>query len=309
MPGEFELIDLITRELPQGVQVVEGPGDDCAVLRLHDDLAVSTDVMVEGVHFRWDWSSAHDVGRKAVASSVADLEADGARPVALVVALVLPDGTAEARVAELRDGMREECERAGVSLVGGDLSRGPVATVTSTVLGDMDGRAPVTRAGARPGQLVAVRGRLGMAQAGLAVLTRGFRSPAAAVRAHRVPEPPYGQGVVAAIAGASAMIDVSDGLVADLSHIAAVSGVSIDIHTDALPVSDAQQAVAAALGGADPLSFVLGGGDDHALAATFAAADVPRDWLVIGRVAAGAGVTVDGKPWDGAGGWEHFGRD
>jgi len=307
--GEFALIDLITRGLPQGEQVVEGPGDDCAVLRLRGDLAVSTDAMVEGVHFRRDWSGPRENGRKAVASSVADLEADGARPVAIVISLVLPAEVEQAWVTTLRDGIQEECERAGVSLVGGDLSRGPVTVVTSTVLGDLDGRAPVTRAGARPGQVVAVKGRLGLAQAGLAALARGFRSPAAAVNAHRVPEPPYGQGVVAALAGATAMVDVSDGLIADLEHVAAASRVGIDIESSALPVGEPAQAVAAALGGADPLTFVLGGGDDHALAATFAPDDVPAGWLVIGRVTRGDAVTVDGQLWDeGSHGWDHFTR-
>jgi len=304
--SEFALIELITRGLPQGEQVVVGPGDDCAVLRLRGDLAVSTDAMVEGVHFRRDWSAPRDIGRKAVASSVADLEADGARPVGIVIALVLSDAVDEAWVTALRDGIREECERAGVSLVGGDLSRGPVVVITCTVLGDLDGRPPVTRAGARPGQVVAVRGRLGLAQAGLAVFTRGFRSPAAAVNAHRVPEPPYGQGVVAALAGASAMVDVSDGLVADLEHIAAASGIGIDIDAAALPVGEPQQAVAAALGRSDPLAFVLGGGDDHALAATFAPDAVPAGWQVIGRVTRGDAVTVDGQVWDGSHGWDHF---
>ena len=306
MIGEFDLIDMIVGGVEAGPEVMIGPGDDCAVLRLRGDLAVSTDSMVEGVHFRRDWSGPRDIGRKAVASGVADLEAEGARPVAIVVALVLPPNTEQEWVEGLRDGIREECEWARVSLVGGDVSSGPVVMITSTVLGELDGRLAVTRAGARPGDVVAVCGQLGMAQAGLAVLGRGFRSPAAVVNAHRVPDVPYGQGAVAALAGATAMIDVSDGLIADLGHIAAASSVGIDVDSSTLPVSDAQEAVAAALGGADPLAFILGGGDDHALAATFPAQSVPPGWRVIGHVVDGEGVKVDGKTWDGARGWEHF---
>ena len=308
LPAESELIALVTDGLAAGSQVVVGPGDDCAVLRLRGDLAVSTDSMVEGVHFRRDWSSATDVGRKAVASGVADLEADGARPVAIVVALTLPQDLDPAWVRDLRVGVDVECDRAGVRLVGGDVARGPVVVVTITALGELDGRPAVTRAGARPGQVVAARGRLGMAQAGLAALTRGFRSPAAVVNAHRVPEVPYGQGVVAAKAGATAMVDVSDGLVADLAHVAAASGVAIDIDSATLPISEPQQTVAAALGRGDAVAFVLSGGDDHALVATFDPRRVPDGWLVIGAVRAGQGVTVDGAVWDGPSGWDHFAR-
>ena len=306
MIGEFELIDMIVDGLKSGPEVIVGPGDDCAVLRLKGDAVISTDTMVEGVHFRRDWSGPHEIGRKAIASGVADVEADGARPVAVVVALVLPQNTDREWAEGLRDGVVEECEWARVSLAGGDVSSGPVAMITCTVVGELGGRPAVTRAGARPGDVVAVCGQLGMAQAGLLVLGRGFRSPAAAVNAHRVPGVPYGQGVVAAQAGASAMIDVSDGLVADLGHVAKASGVAININSAALPITDTQQTVAAAMGGADPLTFVLGGGDDHALVATFPAGSVPTGWRVIGKVTAGEGVTVDGKTWEGPTGWEHF---
>ncbi|MEN0072723.1 MAG: AIR synthase-related protein, partial [Propionicimonas sp.] len=166
---------------------------------------------------------------------------------------------------------------------------------------------PVTRAGARPGDQVAVVGRLGWADAVLSVLNRGFRSPAAVVNAHRVPEPPYGQGIVAALAGATAMVDVSDGLLADLGHVASASGVVADVDTAALTISEPQTAVAAALGGKDPLEFVLTGGDDHALAACFPPGAVPAGWRVIGRIAEGGpAVLVDGEPWQGDPGWAHF---
>lgn len=305
--GEFDLIAAITADLPTGPAVRIGPGDDAAVLSPDGDVAVSTDTMVENVHFRRAWSSPHDVGRKAVASAVADLEAMGARGVGVVMALTVPPELERDWVTQFGAGVREECTKAGVVLLGGDITRGRDITATATVLGDLQGRAPVTRAGARPGDVVAFCGRLGWAAAGLTVLNRGFRSPRAVVVAHRVPEPPYGQGAVAQRAGATAMIDCSDGLLADLGHVAAASGVSIDVDTSTLDVAEPQSVVAAAVGGGDPLTFMLTGGDDHALVATFAAGDVPEGWTVIGRVAAGEPtVTVDGTAWESDPGWRHF---
>jgi thiamine-monophosphate kinase len=178
--------------------------------------------------------------------------------------------------------------------------------ISVTALGDLQGRAPVTRAGARPGDVLAVCGRLGWAAAGLAVLGRGFRSPVAVVGAQRVPEPPYAAGPEAAIAGATAMVDVSDGLLADVGHIAEASGVGIDVRSDLLEVHQRLVDVASALG-ADPAHWVLTGGEDHALAATFPdATAVPTGWVVIGGVRQGGGVTVDGRPYQAPSGWEHW---
>lgn len=306
--GEFALIQRITAGLGASGPVRLGVGDDCAVLRLVGDLAVSTDTMVENVHFRRDWSSGHDVGRKAVASCVADAEAVGAAPIGLVLSLAVPAVLPAEWVAEFAAGVRAECELAGVQLVGGDTSAASQIVITATVLGDLGGRSPVTRSGALPGQVLAMAGRLGWAAAGVAVLGRGFRSPRAVVLAHRVPEPPYGQGLVAAEAGATALIDISDGLVADLGHIARASGVRLDLDTGAFEIAEPQKAVAAAIGGGDPLLFQLTGGDDHALVGAFETDRVPTGWLVIGRVLPGEpAVLVDGKEWDGpTGGWQHF---
>ena len=167
------------------------------------------------------------------------------------------------------------------------------------------------RSGARPGDEVAICGRLGWAAAGLAVLSRGFRSPATVVGAYRVPEPPLAAGITANAAGATSMIDVSDGLVADLGHIARASGVSINVRTAALDVHPRLVEVASALG-RNPMQWLLSGGDDHPLAATFpAGATLPPGWQRIGTVGVvgdlGAAVTVDGDSWDQPGGWNHFG--
>jgi thiamine-monophosphate kinase len=180
-----------------------------------------------------------------------------------------------------------------------------VITLGVTALGDLEGRDPVLLDGARPGDVVAFVGRLGYAAAGYAILSRGFRSPVQLVNAHRRPEPPYAQGPAAADQGASAMTDVSDGLVADLGHIAEASGVRIDIHAGAVPVPLKMREVGAALN-VDPLSWVFTGGDDFALVATFAAGTTPPDgWTIIGAVADGQGVRVDGHRWPN-GGHEHF---
>lgn len=307
--GEFRLIDEITDGLTLGPDVLLGPGDDGAVLAVDSPVVCSVDVLVENVHFKTAWSPAESVGRKAVAVNVADIEAMGATATALVVGFAAPGETPESWALDFARGLRQECDRAGVSLVGGDVTRAAQIAISITVLGTLDGRAPITRAGARPGDVVAFCGRLGWAAAGLAVLGRGFRSPRAAVQAQLVPEPPYGQGKVAALAGASAMIDVSDGLLADLGHIVARSGVAVDLSSAAFPIAEPLQAVAAATG-SNPLNLVLGGGEDHALLATFAADAVPDGWTVVGAVSApgdgGPLITVDGAAWEGNRGWDHY---
>lgn len=304
--GEFELIERITGGLSVGDDVLLGVGDDAAVLRYAGDTVVTTDLLIENVHFKRQWSPARAVGRKAVAVNVSDVEAMGARPSAVVVALAFPKDLDQDWVAEFEEGVKEECAAAGVSLVGGDLSSAQAICVCVTAIGDLEGRLPVTRGGARPGEAVAVRGRLGWSAAGLTVLQRGFGSPKELVAEHLIPSVPYGQGIVANDAGATAMLDVSDGLLADLGHLAERSGVGIDLDTGLIEISDSIARVAAATG-KPALGFVLAGGEDHALAATFpSAAAVPDGWRVVGTVNDSGVVTVDGEPWEGPAGWDHF---
>lgn len=309
--GEFALIEQITSGLEQGPAVQVGPGDDGAVIAVNGSLVCSIDTLVEGVHFRRDWSLPHEVGSKAVAASVADLEAMGATPVALTASLSAPKDLPSSWARQCSAGMRVEAEKAGLSIVGGDVTGSRDITIAVSVLGQLEGRDPVRRGGARAGQAVAMVGRVGWAAAGLAVLGRGFRSPRVMVQAQKVPEVPYGQGKVAALAGASSMIDISDGLLADLGHIAAASGVAIDLRADAFDVPEPMRAVAAATG-KDPMSFILAGGEDHALVATFPAERVPEGWSVIGAVVDGAGeVLLDGAGttdlFEAGSGWDHFG--
>lgn len=311
--GEFAVIGRVTAGRAQPDSTLLGPGDDAAVVAAPDGRVVAcTDVLVEGVHFRLDWSSPEQAGRKAAAANLADVAAMGAVPTSLLVGLACPSTTPARQLEQFADGLWAEAGEAGAGVSGGDLTSGPVIVLSVTALGDLQGRAPVTRAGARAGHRVAVRGRLGWSAAGLAVLGRGFRSPAALVNAHRVPEPPYAAGPQAARAGASAMIDVSDGLLADLGHVARASGVAVRLRSRAFTVPERLVEIGSALG-VDPMDWVLTGGEDHALVATFPPeVALPDGWTEIGGVEApgddGAVVTVDGRLPDGEPGWAHFER-
>jgi thiamine-monophosphate kinase len=307
--GEFGLIARLTEGRRHSAATLIGPGDDAAVLAASDGRVVaSTDVLVAGVHFRLDWSSPQQIGRKAAAANLADIAAMGAVPTGLLVGLACPADSPIEMLGGLTDGVWEEARSVGAGVVGGDVVSSPTLVLSVTALGSLEGREAVTRAGARPGDTLALAGRVGWAAAGWAVLARGFRSPVAVVSAHRVPEPPYAAGPQAADAGATSMIDVSDGLLADLGHVARASGVRIDVRTAALVVPERLVDVGAALG-IDPMHWLLTGGEDHALAATFPG-DVPEGWTAIGTVAEGEPeVLVDGRVYDGGpGGWEHFGR-
>jgi thiamine-monophosphate kinase len=309
--GEFGVIARVVARAGTARLAQVGPGDDAAVVATPDGRVVATtDVLVEGRHFRRDWSSAEDIGHKAAAANLADVAAMGGTTTALLVGLACPGDTPTGWLEGVASGLAEECAPLGAAVVGGDTvaaAPGSDAVVLSvTALGDLGGRPPVLRSGARPGDVVALAGRLGWSACGLAVLRRGFSSPMAVVAAHRRPSPPYAAGPAAATAGATAMCDVSDGLLADTGHIASASGVVLDLDRAALvaacltPEGPLQQ-VGAALG-VDPLAWVLTGGEDHAFVATFpAGTPLPGGWTRIGAVhpaRAGAGVLVSGEPAD-----------
>jgi thiamine-monophosphate kinase len=305
--GEFGLIARVTARLEAGPTCLLGPGDDAAVVVAPDSrIVASTDVLVEGRHFRRDWSSATDVGHRAAAANLADIAAMGAAPTALLVALCVPPDLDVSWAEELADGLSAEAAKVGASVVGGDMSGSPTLTVAVTALGDLRGFAPVVRSGAQPGDVVALAGRVGYAAAGYTVLSRGFRTPKLLVDAYRRPDVPYSAGLAAARLGATAMVDVSDGLLSDLGHIATASVVGIDVRRDAFEIPDQMRDAASALG-VDPYLWVLAGGEDHALAATFPPdVELPSYWTRIGFVHLGNGVTVDGRSWQGRTGWDHF---
>lgn len=303
--GEFGLIAEVAQHLGTGPQVLIGPGDDAAhVATGPGGTLISTDLLVEGRHFRRDWSSANEIGRKAAACNLSDINAMGGTATALTIGFGAPADLPVEWAVEMVQGFEHEAARVGAHVVGGDVTASATIVIAVTAIGE----APrvVRRSGAQPGDLVAVAGRNGLAGAGFAALSRGFRSPKAAVEAHRIPDPPYAAGPQAAAAGATSMTDVSDGLLADLGHVADASGVTIDIDPTAFTVPEAVSTVAEALQ-IDPLTFVLTGGDDYGLVATFgASSSVPDGWTIVGSVHEGAGVTVAGAPFDGATGHQHW---
>lgn len=292
-----------------------GIGDDAAVLTAPDGRVIATtDLLVEGRHFRRAWSGAADIGAKAAARNLADVAAMGGMPVALLAGLAVPGDLPVSWAEELAAGLAAEAARTGAIVAGGDVSSSATVMLAVTALGTLAGRDPVTRAGARPGDVLAVTGVLGHSAAGLALLEAGLTEPAALLAAFRRPQPPYDAGPEAAGLGATALIDISDGLLQDLGHVAAASGVGIEVDTTLLAAAAlgpdggaALRAAAAAVGGADPLRWVLTGGEDHALAATFPPGTaLPTRWAVIGQIRAGRAVLVDGAPFQDSGGWDHF---
>jgi thiamine-monophosphate kinase len=274
--GELAVLDRIVRRLPTGAPVL-GPGDDCAVVAAPDGrFVVTTDMMVHGPDFRWAWSSPADVGWKAAATNLSDVAAMGATPTGLVIALAAPQDAPVAVLESFADGVREAVDALapGCGVVGGDLSTSATFTVSVTAFGDLGGHPPVLRSGARVGDVLAVSGELGPAARGLARLFRegvdadGEPSRSATlasgadadpdVARQRRPVPPIADGPRAAAAGATAMLDLSDGLAIDAGRLARASRVTLE-----LDAADAR--------GIELDALALHGGEDHGLLATFPA--------------------------------------
>jgi len=313
--SEIAVLERIFPRLPRSSAELLGPGDDAAVLSAPDGrFVVTTDMMIQGPDFRLAWSTPQDLGWKAAATNLSDIAAMGARPTALVVAIAAPPSTPVAVLEGIADGLRECCEALapGCGVVGGDLSASDALTLSVTAFGDLEGREPVRRSGARVGDVVALAGRLGDAGVGLALLFRhgvdddGMPNADRAavlkgqypdeVAAQLRPVPPLDCGPAAAIAGATAMLDVSDGLALDAGRIARASGVGIDFASAALGVR---------------VDVALSGGEDHGLLATFPpGVRLPEGFRALGVVTADVGsVLVDGQPrtqdgWDPYRGWD-----
>lgn len=316
--GEAGLLRELFPRLPAAAATRLGPGDDAAVVAAPDGrVVVTTDMLVEGRDFRRDWSRAYDVGWKAAMQNLADVAAMGAVPTCLVVGLAAPPDLEVAWALELADGLAAACSPSGAGVVGGDLSSALSVVVAVTALGDLEGREPVRRDGARPGDVVAVAGALGMSAAGLHLLRAGRRGVAPhLVERHRRPEPPLAAGPAAAAAGASALIDVSDGLVTDAGRVALASDVAVEIDDGWLASACAPLQEAADATGDPRLAerWLLTGGEDHALLACFPAGSaVPEPFTVAGRVvepdrtAGAARVSCRGRDLTGLSGWDHFG--
>ncbi|HEY0117698.1 MAG TPA: thiamine-phosphate kinase [Cellulomonas sp.] len=312
--SEDALLARIVPLLPSGRATLLPSGDDAAVVAAPDGrFVVTTDVLVENRHFRRAWSTGRDVGRRAAVQNLADVAAMGAVPTAIVVALAVPGDLAVAWLEDLARGLADECGPLDVGVVGGDLSGGSEVTVSVTALGDLEGRAPVTRSGARAGDVLAHAGVRGWSAAGLALLAADLESvDDELVTAYRHPACPVAAGPSAAAAGATAMIDVSDGLLRDAGRLASASHVVVDVDADAFAADRARLAGAAEALEVDPAAWVLGGGEDHGLLATFpASTPPPAPFVVVGRViAVPAGgrptVLVGGEPPTVRPGWDHF---
>lgn len=308
--GESGALARVFPRLPAAAAQLLGPGDDAAVVAAPDGrFVVTTDLMVQGPDFRLEWSLPHDLGWKAAASNLADVAAMGAIPSALVVAIAVPSDSPISLLEGIADGFRDACAALApqCGVVGGDLSVSDTVTIAVTAFGDLEERKPVLRSGAREGDIVAVSGPLGDAAAALqilfsqavdeqgnpdAALAMGLRDRTVAQLA---PTPPITDGLLAALAGATSMLDVSDGLALDASRIARASGVTIDFDRSLL--------------GGDP-DRALGGGEDHSLLATFGPeTELPGGFRIVGRVIVPTAdddlIRVDGEPLS-ASGWDPF---
>lgn len=290
--GESESLKRTIARLSASDFALVGPGDDAAVISAPDArFVVTTDTLIENHDFKLNWSSGYDLGWKAIASNLADVAAMGATPTALVVAVTAPPETQVSWLESFADGLREACEQLapGCGVVGGDLAASNQVMVSVAAHGTLEGRDPVLRSGAKVGDVIAVAGTLGKAAAGLALLQSENSDAISAydnlVNIQLRPNPPISSGVTAAIAGATAMLDVSDGLAKDASRIAKASNVSIQIDPLMLQGFEAVLEEAARAIGSSESDWVLFGGEDHALLATFPTdAELPREFKPIGVV-------------------------
>lgn len=319
--NEGELIAKFAHLLPRGQRTLLGIGDDCAQISAPEgSFIVTTDLIVEDEHFHRAWSDPEQIGARVAAQNLADIAAMGGRCSALVVGVVLRADTEVEWMLSVVRGIGDRARAAGAGVVGGDMSKGPLTVLTITAMGYCAG-APIRRDGAQAGDVLAFSGRAGLSNAGLDLLCGGHVDPllrdtsacgilGEALDAYRAPSPPLESGPAAAAAGAHAMMDLSDGIAQDARRMARASGVVIELDRSALLAEAAPLIELGAICGKNPFEWVLCGGEDHGMLATFAPdARLPEGFRPIGRVRAVAqgeeatllldGVTVTG-------GWDHF---
>jgi thiamine-monophosphate kinase len=290
--AESEILARIFPRLPESTATLVGPGDDCAVMTAPDGrFVITTDMMIQGPDFRLEWSSGHDLGVKAAGTNLADVAAMGARPTGMVVSIAAPPTTAISFLEAVADGLRDAClELApGCGVVGGDLSVSTVLSFSITAFGDLEGREPLLRSAAQPGDVIAVVGRLGLAGMGLAALFAGERETAraSALQAQLAPLPPISQGVIGALAGAHAALDISDSLVMDAGRIARASNVVMHLDEHVVDELAGHLAIEVGVDAARARQAILFAGEDHALLMTFpASATLPDGFVLLGTVEA-----------------------
>lgn len=316
--GEVAALKAAVKNFSKVETTLVGSGDDAAVIAVSDGrFVVTTDTMVEGHDFRTDFSSGYDLGFKAVASNVADVAAMGAKPIALVVAMVIPKNTTQMWLEDFARGLQAGCDYLApeCEIVGGDLASGEQIVIAVTAHGHLAGANPVLRSGAKPGDKVALAGTLGRAACGLDLLLHQDKSLAKAydewVAVQLRPTPPVELGVLA-VKSATAMLDVSDSLALDCNRLAEASDVSIELDRTKLEGYSAVLELAAQSMDArddlarDSMDWVLYGGEDHALLATFPKdSEIPRGFKVIGEVVKRqkdavtlGGVVLEARGWD-----------
>jgi len=309
MASEFDLIYRHLASFGAGPSVILGVGDDAASLRVRDghELLVSTDTLVEGRHFPVDSLPEH-IAYRAVATAVSDLAAMAATPIAMTLALTLPEAD-DLWMHGFSMGLASAVSDFGIPLVGGDLTRGPLC-VSVTVMGECPAGLSVKRSGARVGDMLCVTGTLGDAAAGL-LLIQGTSDLSALpdidtteYLEHRFYRPtPALMWCDWLRTHATSAIDVSDGLLADVTHIAHASGVGVQISAHALPLSEAL----ASLKALDPIALALHGGDDYELAFTVpAGTELPAGLQCIGTVVDGDHVICTDIATTGVSGYDHF---
>jgi len=315
--GEFELLARIRAQLPQpGPRVRLGSGDDAAITVPGGATATSVDGLIDGVHFQRRWSTPEQIGAKALATALSDLAAMGAEAGEAYVVLGIPPDLDEDGCLELLGGILGMAQKADTTLAGGDVVRAPALTLAVTVVGHaQSAKELVARSGAQPGDTLVVTGELGGAAAGLLLLesrpeARSSFQPhnskndghAALLARQLEPQPRLKEGLALAAAGATAMIDLSDGLGGDAGHLAAASGVGMRMEANAVPLAAGLDEIATAAG-RDPIELAIGGGEDYELLAAIpagkldaAAAAVEAlggtELTQIGEVVAGEGVEI-----------------
>lgn len=322
--GESGVLKRVLAKLGAADTAMVGPGDDCAVLGTDAGTVVTTDTMVEGPDFRRAWHDGFDLGWKLAATNLSDVAAMGARPTALTVAFAVPRDTPVELLERIAEGLDAACRELapGCGVVGGDLGTAPVVMAAVTALGSLEGRTPVLRSGARAGDTVAYAGDLGLAGLGLSLLfadaaeadgtahartlARLRRSHPAETAAQLAPTPPIGLGTVAADAGATAMMDVSDSLSIDAARMARASGVDVVLDSGLLESGFGVQR-----GARVPVVAMLTGGEDHGLLAAFPEGEaLPAGFHAIGAVGPARdpqrpGVRLDDEPLEPSG-WDPY---
>ncbi len=322
--GEQGILDVILPLLDSSKAAL-GPGDDAGALAVSGaEVIVSVDTLVQNQDFRLVWSSgfehkAFDIGWKSIAQNVSDINAMGGVPTGAVISLSLPQNTTIQWVRDFAKGVTAAVEELGaqrLSIIGGDLGKASEISVTTTVFGECE-FGKILRSGAKPGDRLAIAGRVGSAGAGLAILDSDIqwenwnRSVARIADSQCKPTPPLESGPRAAQAGASAMLDISDGLIRDASRMAKASAVNVNLKSAVLKKFASRLDPAAALLGVDPMSWILDGGEDFGLLATFPLdVSIPEEFTVIGEISAQVGrralVKVDGHIVNGSRGFDHF---